>query len=164
METQLTIRQAVITDKEAIWEIIRQVIRNGDTYVFSPDSPKEDMLQYWFSKGTYTFVAELENMIAGTFIFKANQPGLGSHVANAAFMVNPGMRGKGIGRALGEAALKEAKQAGFLAMQFNIVVSTNEVAKRLWDTLGFATIGRLPKVFNHAEYGLTDAFVMHRFL
>ncbi|MDO1448009.1 GNAT family N-acetyltransferase [Rhodocytophaga aerolata] len=164
MDTHLLIRQALETDKEAIWEIIRQVIRNGDTYVFSPDTPKDEMLQYWFSNGTYTFVAELENKIAGTFIFKANQPGLGSHVANAAFMVNPAMQGKGIGSALGEAALREAKQAGFLAMQFNIVVSTNTVAKRLWDKLGFTTIGRLPKVFNHAEYGLTDAFVMHRFL
>jgi L-amino acid N-acyltransferase YncA len=158
------IRKAQESDKEDIWEIIHQVIKKGDTYVFSPDSTKEEMLQYWYAKDTYTFVAELEGKIAGTFIFKANQPGLGAHVANASFMVHPAMHGKGLGRALGEAALAEAKKAGFQAMQFNIVVSTNTVAKNLWDKLGFTTIGRLPKVFNHSELGLVDAFVMHRFL
>jgi GNAT superfamily N-acetyltransferase len=132
--------------------------------VFSPDTSREDMLQYWFAPNTYTFVASLENKIAGTFIFKANQQGQGAHVANASFMVHPGFQGKGIGKLLGEAALQEAKQAGFLAMQFNMVVSTNTSAKRLWDKLGFITIGTLPKVFHHPQLGLVDAFIMHRFL
>lgn len=158
------IRKAEVADKEAIWEIISLVIRKGDTYVFAPDSSKEDMLRYWYATGTYSFVAELEGKLVGTFIFKANQPGLGSHVANASFMVHPEMQGQGIGRILGEAALKEAKEAGFLAMQFNIVVSTNTGAKYLWDKLGFTTIGRLPKVFRHPQFGLVDAFIMHRFL
>ena len=164
MQESPLIRRAKEADKEVIWEIISHVISKGDTYAFPPNSLKEDMLLYWYAKGTYTYVAEVNGEVAGTFIFKANQPGQGSHVANASFMVHPEYHGKGIGQALGEAALLEAKKSGFLAMQFNLVVSTNTAAKNLWDKLGFTTIGRLPKAFNHPQSGLVDAFIMHRFL
>jgi L-amino acid N-acyltransferase YncA len=161
---QVRIRKATDADKEEIWEIIQAVIRTADTYVFDPETPKETMLAYWFAPGTYTFVADMNGKIAGTFVFKPNQPGLGSHVANAAYMVHPEYQGKGIGRKMAQASLEEAKKAGFLAMQFNIVVSTNVHAKKLWDQMGFATVGILPKVYNHKKLGLVDAFVMHRFL
>lgn len=161
---QAIIRPATPADREQVWEIIREVIRTGDTYVFEPDTPKEQMLAYWFAPGSFTYVSEQDGKIAGTFVFKANQPGLGSHVANAAYMVHPLFQGKGIGKRLAQASLEEAKLAGFLAMQFNIVVSTNVQAKKLWDQMGFATIGILPKVYNHKQLGLVDAYVMHRFL
>ena len=161
---QVEIGRAETTDAESIWEIIHAVISKGDTYVFAPATPKEQMLAYWFAPSTFTYVALLNNSIAGTYVFKPNQPGLGTHVANASYMVHPQYQGKGIGRKMAESSLAEAKKAGFLAMQFNIVISTNIQAKHLWDQLGFVTIGTLPKVFNHQQYGLVDAFVMHRFL
>ena len=94
----------------------------------------------------------------------ANYRDLGSHVANASFMVSTGARGRGIGREMGLAALEEAKARGFLAMQFNFVVSTNTGAVSLWKSLGFEIVGTLPKVFRHRQHGLVDAYVMHRFL
>lgn len=75
---------------------------------------------------------------------RPNQSAGGSHVANAAFMVAPEARGQGIGRAMGEHCLSEARRLGFLAMQFNFVVSTNESAVRLWQQLGFNIVGTLP--------------------
>jgi ribosomal protein S18 acetylase RimI-like enzyme len=93
-----------------------------------------------------------------------NGPDLGSHVANASFMVDPSAHGQGIGRAMGEHCLAQAKQAGYQAMQFNFVVSTNAAAVELWKKLGFSIVGTLPKAFNHARLGLVDAYVMHRFL
>jgi hypothetical protein len=60
--------------------------------------------------------------------------------------------------------LAEAKQAGYLAMQFNFVVSTNTAAVALWRKLEFEIVGTLPKAFRHREHGLVDACVMHRFL
>ncbi|QHT68017.1 GNAT family N-acetyltransferase [Rhodocytophaga rosea] len=161
---QAIIRKATEADKELVWKIIQAVIHTGDTYVFDPDTPKETMMAYWFAPGTFTFVAELNGNIAGTFVFRQNQPGLGSHVANAGYMVHPDFHGKGIGKQMAQASLEEARKAGFLAMQFNIVVSTNHNAKKLWDQMGFVTIGVLPKVFNHTKFGLVDAYVMHRFL
>ncbi len=49
-------------------------------------------------------------------------------------------------------------------MQFNFVVSTNELAVRLWQGFGFAVVGRLPEVFHHPERGYVDALVMVRSL
>jgi hypothetical protein len=35
---------------------------------------------------------------------------------------------------------------------------------RLWQGLGFETVGRLPLAFLHPSYGYTDALVMFRVL
>jgi GNAT superfamily N-acetyltransferase len=40
-------------------------------------------------------------------------------------MIDPSAQGRGIGRALGEHCLEEARRQGYEAMQFNFVVSTN---------------------------------------
>jgi GNAT superfamily N-acetyltransferase len=65
---------------------------------------------------------------------------------------------------MGAHSLDEARALGYHAMQFNLVVSTNESAVRLWSKLGFAIVGRIPAAFRHARRGLVDALVMHRFL
>jgi ribosomal protein S18 acetylase RimI-like enzyme len=98
------------------------------------------------------------------FKLVANQRDLGSHVANASFMVHPGYSGKGAGREMGLHCLREAKKAGYLAMQFNFVVSTNRAAVSLWQKLGFSIVGTLPKAFLHQSLGYVDAYVMYRFL
>ena len=85
-------------------------------------------------------------------------------MANAAFMVAPDARGQGIGRAMGEHCLSEARRLGFREMQFNFVVSTNESAVRLWRELGFKIVGTLPGAFRHPEKGYVDVYVMCRSL
>ncbi len=55
-----------------------------------------------------------------------------------------------------------AVELGYKAMQFNFVASTNEGAVRLWHKLGFETVGRLPKAFNHPRKGYVDALVMYK--
>ena len=54
----------------------------------------------------------------------------------------------------------EAKAHGYRAMQFNFVVSSNERAIRLWESLGFEIVGRLPLAFRHPTLGYVDALVM----
>jgi len=51
---------------------------------------------------------------------------------------------------------------GFRAMQFNLVVSTNERAIRLWRKLGFSVVGKLPRSFRHLQLGYVDALVMFK--
>jgi ribosomal protein S18 acetylase RimI-like enzyme len=75
-------------------------------------------------------------------------------------MVAPNAHGQGIGRAMGEHCLNEARRLGFRAMQFNFVVSTNESAIRLWQRLGFKIVGTLPDAFRHPERGYVDVHVM----
>jgi GNAT superfamily N-acetyltransferase len=158
------IRRASASDWAAIWPIFHAVISAGDACVYPPDTTEEQARSLWLSPGVLTYVAQNGETTVGTYLLKPNQPGLGSHVANAAFMVRPDRSGQGVGRAMGHHALAEAKAAGYAAMQFNIVVSTNERAVALWKSLGFAIIGTVPKAFHHQRLGLVDAYIMHRFL
>jgi len=160
----LNIRQATEADGVAIWNIFHAVIKPGDTYAFDPKMSRADALAYWFRPGTHTYVAERERHVVGTYILKTNQPGGGSHVANAAFMVPPGARGLGVGRKMCNHCLSAARRLSFRAMQFNFVVSTNETAIRLWKQLGFEIVGTLPGAFRHPEKGYIDVYIMFRSL
>lgn len=160
----MQIRPAVPADFPAMWRIFAAVVAREDTYVFSARAGEEEARAYWFGAGVASYVVEEEGEVAGMYKLVANQLDLGDHVANASFMVDARCAGRGIGRLLGRHCLDRARAAGFLAMQFNFVVSTNTAAVRLWQSLGFAIVGTLPKVFRHRQLGLVDAYVMHRFL
>jgi len=148
-----------------MWRIFQAVVATGTTYVFAADTPEADARPYWLTAGTRSFVAaDDDGGIVGMYRLTENRPALGSHVANASFMVAPNQQGRRIGEALCRDCLREAKRAGFLAMQFNFVVSTNERAVRLWQSLGFDTVGRLPRAFEHPRLGFVDALVMFRAL
>ena len=178
----VAIRAATEADRGAIWRIFHDVIVSGETYAIDPKISREEGLAYWFGSGTHTYVAEHGSAgnsvgvigkptaspavsragnIVGTYILRPNQSGGGSHVANAGFMVSPAARDQGIGRAMGEHCLSEARRLGFRAMQFNFVVSTNESAVRLWQNLGFKIVGTLPGAFRHPEKGYVDVHVMY---
>jgi ribosomal protein S18 acetylase RimI-like enzyme len=156
----LTIREASEEDADAIWDIFRAVVAPGDSYVFEPSTSRDEALAYWFTPTTRTYVAESNSKVVGTYILRPNRPGLGSHIANAAFMVAPEARGLGIGYAMGQHCLAEARSLGYRAMQFNFVVSTNETAVRLWERLGFRIVGILPGAFRDLNRGYVDAYVM----
>jgi len=160
----MKIRAATDADRDAIWDIFHEVAAAGDTYALDPNISREDALAYWFALGTYTYVAEQPIGIAGTYILRPNQSGGGSHVANAGFMVSASARGHGLGRAMAEHCLSEARRLGFCAMQFNYVISTNTAAIRLWQDLGFKIVGTLPDAFRHPEKGYVGVYVMYRSL
>ncbi len=149
---------------EGIWRIFREVAAGGDTYVFDPETSREDALRYWLSADHHAFVVTDNGRVCGTYILRRNQPGLGSHVANASYMVSSEARGKGLGSLMCKHSLEQARRLGFAAMQFNMVVSTNQAAISVWEKHGFRIVGTLPKAFRHVKVGLVDAFVMHRFL
>lgn len=159
----MIIRKASIThDYNEVWEIFSEVIKTGDTYVFDPDTPKEALEKLWFADYMDTFVAIDNTRMLGTYFIKPNQPGLGSHIANCGYMVNPNSQGKGVGRLLCEHSISFARQKGYTGIQFNIVVSTNIHAINLWKKLGFDIIGTTPKGFRHAQLGLVDTYIMFK--
>ena len=105
-----------------------------------------------------------DEQVVGSYVLRPNRPGLGAHVSNASFIVATSARGLGVGRAMGEHCLSEARRLGFRAMQFNFVVSTNESAVHLWQELGFKIVGTLPGAFRHSQKGYVDVYVMFRSL
>ena len=160
MITMHTIKEA---DWPLVWKLIEPVFRTGETYAFSPDITEAEAYEVWVEIPTMTFVAkDHKGGIVGTYYIKPNQPGLGSHVCNCAYIVGEHARGKGVASLMGEHSQREAVRLDFRAMQFNLVVSTNEGAVRLWKKLGFEIVGTLPGAFNHPKYGFVDTFVMYK--
>jgi ribosomal protein S18 acetylase RimI-like enzyme len=158
----MTIREALATDYDAIWEIFETVVNDGDTYAFAPETSRDKFEKLWFAPAIKTFVAEEDGKITGSYFIKPNQPGLGSHIANCGYMVHSDARGKGIGGKLCEHSLKLAAETGYRGMQFNIVVSTNTKAVDLWKKFGFRIIGTIPGGFRHLRLGYVDAYIMFR--
>ncbi|MBY3102605.1 GNAT family N-acetyltransferase [Rhizobium laguerreae] len=151
-------------DRSAIWRIIGPTIRAGETYALDRDLSEADALAYWMGADRETFVAEEDGVVLGTYYIKANQAGGGRHVCNCGYMTDVAASGRGVARLMHEHSLEHARLLGFRAMQFNFVVSSNERAVGLWQSLGFEIVGRLPDVFLHPTQGYVDALVMFRTL
>ncbi len=160
----IDIRATTDDDWPGLWEIFRTVVETGDTYPYAPDTTEEEAKALWIDAVQATYVAVEDGRVIGTYTLKPNQPGLGAHVCNAGYMVAPDARGKGTGRALCAHSLDEARKLGFRAMQYNLVVSTNKGAIRLWKEMGFETVGTISRAFNHATEGYVDALIMYRAL
>ena len=158
----MLIRKAEAKDRAAIAAILLPVIRAGETYTLDRDMSEGDALAYWLGSDKTSFVAEEEGRILGTYYLRANQAGGGAHVCNCGYMVGSEASGRGAARAMAEHSFAQARARGYRAMQFNFVVSTNERAVRLWRSLGFEIVGRLPEAFDHPDQGYVDAMVMHR--
>lgn len=129
-------------DFSALWPIFQAIVNEGTTYVFAAGSSRQVAFAYWFGPGIRTYVLEREGRLLGMAKIIPNQ----------------------CDRALGEFCLHAARAAGFLAMQFNLVVSTNTPALALWQRLGFVIVGTSPQAFLHPQLGYVDAYLLHRFL
>jgi len=156
----MKIRRATQDDAPAIWRIIGPTIRAGETYALDSDMSEANALAYWLGNDRDTFVAELDGDIVGTYYLRANQAGGGRHVCNCGYMTSAAATGRGVARAMCLHSLDYARGQGYRGMQFNFVVSTNTRAVALWQSLGFAVVGRLPQAFRHPSLGFVDALVL----
>ncbi len=164
MKPPPTIRPATHSDLDDIWRIWKEVMEQDVYYPYDPAYTRQQIEAGWINLDNLIGVAELEGRVAGAYIVKPNQPGYGSHVANAAYMVDTPFRNMGIGKLLCAHSLQAAKAAGYRAMQFNLVVSTNTAAVKVWESFGFQRIGIVPEGFFHREKGFVDAYIYFRFL
>lgn len=160
----MLIRQAETRDEASIAEIIIPVIREGATYALNRDMSESDAVSYWTGPDKETFVAEEAGVTLGTYYLRPNQAGGGQHVCNCGYMTRASATGRGVARTMCQHSLRHAVEQGYLAMQFNFVVSTNQRAIRLWQSLGFQVVGRIPDAFRHPEHGFVDALLMHQAL
>lgn len=159
----MEIRKYQESDWSEVWPIIEKVFRAGETYAFSPEITKREAHKVWIEMPQETYVASGDDgEILGTYYIKPNQPGLGSHVCNCGYIVSENDRGKGVASSMCEHSQQVAVELGYRAMQYNLVVSTNEGAIGLWKKLGFQVIGSLPKAFNSKSAGYVDALVMYK--
>lgn len=158
-----SIQRAEESDWAQIWRLLEPIFRSGETYAFSPEITEMEARRVWIEMPQATYVArDPLGAVIGTYYLKPNQPGSGSHVCNCGYAVSERARGQGVASSMCEHSQYEARRLGFRAMQFNLVVSTNEGAVRLWKKLGFDVVGTLPGAFRHPRGGFVDAFIMFK--
>ncbi len=151
-------------------QVLEPVFRAGATYPMSPDSAETEAHAHWIehSQATFFAVHEADATIIGTYYLNPNSSALGARVCKAGCMAGcmaaEAAWRQGGATAIGRHSLQTAAQMGFRAMQFNLVVSTNEASVRWWRKLGFEVMGALPEAFKHACLGYVDALVMYNML
>lgn len=160
----MSIRATTPEDFDAFWPHFTSIIKAGDTYAINPDITQNEAYNLWCREPANSFVYEEEGEILGWYFIKANAMGPGDHVCNCGYMVSPNARGKGIATKLCEHSQRIGLELGFRAMQFNSVVSTNEVAVALWQKLGYQIIGTAPKAYRHKSKGYVDTHIMYKML
>ena len=137
------IRAAAEADWPAIWSILEPVFRAGETYAIDRDISEDAARALWISAPRATYVAEAEGEILGTYYIKSN------HACNCGYVTAAAAQGRGIASAMCRHSLEEAPRLGYRAMQYNLVLASNDGAVRLWQKLGFEIVGTLPAAFDH---------------
>lgn len=149
-------------DEETLYEIFQDVVDSGSQFPYESSSIEEFHRQFFTAQGQVYVCHSLEGKVIGGFYLRANFSGRSSHIANAAYMIRNTYRGKGLGSLLIKASLHLAKDLGFQAMQFNMVLSQNTLAVKLYERLGFNVIGIIPQAVRNPSGNYQDGYVMHR--
>ena len=159
----MEMRPATREDAGAMLGLLQSVCAEGAALPFI-DGIDDGMIgQVWLGARGCVLACDGGDVL-GMYRYGPAMPGRGAHIATATFLVGEKARNRGVGRALVEHCVQSARTAGFRAMQFNQVLSTNEPALALYRSLGFAVIGTVPGAFDHAVHGYVDAHIMYRAL
>lgn len=151
------------SDDREVMALLNLVIAEGTSYPQEQPLELEGFHRYWRQADAYTLRSEAGALV-GAFCLRPNHPGRCSHVANGGFLVEPQWRGRGLGRQMGQAMIALATEAGYEAIQFNLVFEVNVASRRLADSLGFRVIGQIPKAARLPSGQYTDALIYYRLL
>lgn len=159
-------------ESEVVRTMFNGIITEGETYPQVAPLTPEEFANYWLKGDAFVVRSYLKeapslapkSRILGAFYIKPNFPGRCSHICNAGFIVAPNFRGQGMGRLMGEAMLTLARDRGYRAVMYNLVFETNVPSLKLWESLGFETIGRIPGAVHLSSDRYIDAVMLYRSL
>jgi GNAT superfamily N-acetyltransferase len=138
-------------DVDELLDVFRAIVAADEGYPQHPDAPvtRADFVAYWIAPAAVGRVARsaYDGRLLGAYTMKPNGVGRAAHVANAGYVVVADARGQGLGTALVEDSMATARAAGFDTLQFNFVFASNP-ARRLYERMGFADVGRVPEVID----------------
>ena len=138
------IKQATVDDYDELFVAFSRIVGAGEGFPQSPPVTREEFDAYWIDHSSAVQVARFGSYLIGAYYLKPNFVGRAAHIANAGYFVLSPYRGTGVGRALVEHSMLEARRLGYDALQFNLVFDSNPV-RSLYDRLGFTEVGRIPK-------------------
>jgi len=152
----------ITQEKEAVRELLNQVIVEGLTYPQANPLSETEFAAYWLVADAFVVRKIPDSEVLGAFYIKPNFPGRCSHICNAGFIVQPEYRGKGIGKLMGEKMLEIAANLGYKAVMFNLVFASNIASIKIWQSLGFELIGRIPAAAHLKDGRVVDALMFYK--
>jgi GNAT superfamily N-acetyltransferase len=126
-----------------LFSIFADIVARGEGFPQQPPLTRLVFEDVWVRPVTLVAGAMRQGTLLGAYYLKPNLPGLGSHIANAGYVVDRRHRGLGLGRLLVEDSISRAPLAGFDAIQFNFVFADNP-ARSLYEDLGWRVVGEVP--------------------
>lgn len=161
MTAPSTIRTATAQDWPQIWPFFTAIVQEQETYAYPLDLTSDSARDLWLEPAPgQTVVLEEGGRVLGSAKMGPNRPGAGAHIGTASFMVDGRIRGRGVGRRLGEYVIAWHRERDYRGIQFNAVVETNTAAVRLWQDLGFEIVGTVPGAFRSPTHGYVGLHVM----
>jgi len=159
-------------ESETVRAMLNEIISEGVSYPHSAPLSPADFAGYWLKGDAFVVRLRAEtdleptatSKIVGAFYIKPNFPGRCSHICNAGFIVAPELRGQGIGRLMGEVMLALAPDRGYRGVMYNLVFATNVASLKLWESMGFQEIGRVPDAAYLPDGRYVDAIMLYRSL
>lgn len=148
-------------DEHGLYRIFADVVKAGNQFPYECHSMEEFHRQFLSPQASVFVCRSIEGQVVGGFFLKANMPGRSNHIANAAYMIDPLHRGKGLGKLIVKASMHLAKDLGFHALQFNMVLTSNRTAVSLYNKLGFSIVGTVPKAYRSPDGLYLDGYIMH---
>jgi len=126
-----------------LFSIFADIVARGEGFPQQPPLTRSVFDEVWVRPVTLVAGAMLQGALVGAYYLKPNLPGIGSHIANAGYVVDRRYRGLGLGRLLVQDSIGRAPLAGFDAIQFNFVFADNP-ARPLYEELGWQVVGKVP--------------------
>jgi L-amino acid N-acyltransferase YncA len=149
-------------DENPLYDIFRSVVDSGVEFPYETNSIQEFYRQFFAPASEVYVCRSLNGEVVGGFYIRSNFSGRCDHIANAAYMIKNSHRGQGIGSLLVNASLEIARNLGFQAMQFNMVLSQNLIALKLYQKLGFNIVGTIPNAIRNPDGSYQQGYILHR--
>lgn len=162
----MIVRKLTDSDLEAVWNLRLQCVKNHPevfsfTYEETLAQGKEPILQRLLQKDTVFYLGAFEEKMVGMVRFAQEEGIKLRHQGLVASMyVVPEKRGHGVGRALMQELIAQAKQLDGLEQIHLSVLTANHPAHRLYESLGFEVYGRAPRVIKFGEQYLDEDLMM----
>lgn len=138
----LVVRPVLAADEPVLFAAWADAVERGE-FPRRPPAREEAFRRAWLEDKTCVMVALDGDSVAGSYFIRPAYEDRGSDIANAGYLVPRAHRRRGVGRALLDHSLDEARRRGFRAMLFLRVGASNP-SVGLYDQAGFERVGRIP--------------------
>lgn len=161
------IRNGEFEDGAAVYENFNQTHAETDYMLSYPDENSfnaEQEADFLKEKTDSDNEIEIVAVVDGEIVGSAGIEAIGAkykvrHRADLGLGISKDYWGLGLGKALMNACIECAKEAGYTQLELN-VVAENERAIALYKTFGFKEFGRNPRGFNSRESGYQELVYM----